>query len=188
MHLINNFFQQFTIRSVDKPISVCCFNRGNLAMQIELPTTAFVLGETINFRVSVQNLSSLNVDCLTVVLVQEIIYGPPSVPDLTRSLRNQVLGFTKSGVGAHGERTYDLSFTIPESFQILNFVASRLISDKYCLRVCCNLLNSWKTFYIDIPDIKLGHAKCDVTTLENWNDIINLPSPQNYVIFIPQTI
>lgn len=160
-------------------------------MEVELPSRAFVSGETVNFGVGVQNLTYSNVDDLKVVLTQKVTFGLPSESEFNcfvrrqRSVKNEILSFTENGLGAHGEFNYDLSFQIPEKFPIPNFTGCKYIRINYCLEIYCRLFSGFSRLTIKVPDIVIGHIRCDVKTLEHPESVIYPSNPQSYLIMIP---
>ena len=129
-------------------------------MEVELPKTAFVPGETIPFKISICNLSNSNVEKVKVKLVKTTTYKVTSPKHESKTDEENLVSFSEHGVGAHGEYTYNLELQIPGYIDVPNFTKCELFKVSYELEVSAEMPSCTMDLDINAWDIKIGHIQC----------------------------
>lgn len=124
-----------TAYSVDKTICCWCCKSDPMTMEVHLEKEAFLVGEVVNVRVDVTNMSNKNIERMLVKLGTEIKSMVTHPSHASKSDYELLATSNDSGVGAHGQRTYHFTLEIPESAQVHNFNLCQLFSETTKLEV-----------------------------------------------------
>nr|XP_023014664.1 arrestin domain-containing protein 3-like isoform X3 [Leptinotarsa decemlineata]XP_023014665.1 arrestin domain-containing protein 3-like isoform X3 [Leptinotarsa decemlineata] len=147
----------------EKIICCCCCASGPITLDVHLQKEAFVLGEVARIRIVVSNLSNENIQGMNVTLIGnfQTIISIVTIPSTKERAESVLLASTSdTGVGAHGERTYDLELQIPTSAVVYNFKQCTLFQQKFILKIearigGCHTNMDVKTY------VMLGHIPLD---------------------------
>ncbi|CAG9861412.1 unnamed protein product [Phyllotreta striolata] len=140
----------------EKTTCCCCCAGDPITMDAVLEKEAFVVGESARMRVDISNLSNESLRELTVKL-KLTIESKVTHPSTRHKYNEDLLAYVhESGVGAHGQRTYNIDMCIPPSSVVPNFAGSYLFKQWCDLEIeavvpGCHTNLSIKT------QVKLGH-------------------------------
>ncbi|XP_023014669.2 arrestin domain-containing protein 3 isoform X2 [Leptinotarsa decemlineata] len=119
----------------EKTICCWCCASGPITLDVHLQKKAFVLGEVSRIKIVISNLSNVNIEQINVKLKSVIICKVTS-PSMKKKSDTELLSSTSdTGVGAHGERTYDLELQIPTAGVVYNFKRCTLFKQNFTLEV-----------------------------------------------------
>lgn len=152
--------------SDEKTVCCWCCNGGHISLNVEMPKTAFVIGETINYKVSITNLSNTNIEKLKGKLTKTVKYSVDSPSYESKDDYDEIVSFTEHGVGAHGEHTYDLQLAIPEHLEVPNFTNCQFFQASYSLKFTAVMGGCTMDLDIEISP-ELGHIQCYENNHEN---------------------
>ncbi|XP_050501302.1 arrestin domain-containing protein 1 isoform X2 [Diabrotica virgifera virgifera] len=138
--------------------TMCCLCSGNgvITMNLYLDKEAYVAGEIANIKVIVYNMSNENFSDLILSLKRHTEYTTTSPNTHHKHETDIIAHASDTGVGAHGERTYNLNFMIPATAPINNFSGCSLFKQWFVLKVKGVI----KGFHANLEisaNLKLGH-------------------------------
>ncbi|KAJ8967573.1 hypothetical protein NQ314_002772 [Rhamnusium bicolor] len=135
----NEMKDELTLRPVaysdDKTLCCCCCASGPITMNVHLEKEAYIQGETANVRVEITNMSNENVERVEVKMgmtVESRVTSPSSESKCDYEL---LATDNDTGVGAHGDRTYDFQLEIPKFTVVPNFNLCTLFKQWTILKV-----------------------------------------------------
>lgn len=141
--------------SYDKVLGSCCCAKGLVQMNVTSKKRAFVVGEKAAIKIHVMNMSKVNVETLQVKIKQDVEFTV-SHPSTWHKYDTQLIAASyNTGVGAHGERTYDLEIEIPPA-GVYNFHGCRLFNSHFTLTISASF-SGWHTDLNMTTNIGLGH-------------------------------
>ncbi|XP_018576804.1 arrestin domain-containing protein 3 [Anoplophora glabripennis] len=146
--------------SVDKDVCCWCCTSGPITMEVHLQKEAFVVGEVAKMRVDITNMSNKSIESVRVKLKMEVKSMVTHPRDESKSNSELLATNSDTGVGAHGQRSYDLNLEIPQSAQVPNFEQCVLFSQKTKLEVTA-VLPGCHTNLKAVAYVTIGHIPID---------------------------
>lgn len=142
--------------SIDKTLCCWCCASGPITMDLHLEKEAFVVGEVANLRVDITNMANESIESVSVRLGMDVRFRVTSPSRESKSDYELLATDSDTGVGAHGQRTYNFTLEIPDSAQVPNFNLCELFSQETTLTVTAVIEGCHNDMDIDV-DITMGH-------------------------------
>ncbi|KAG5891408.1 hypothetical protein JTB14_031475 [Gonioctena quinquepunctata] len=145
-----------TVYQDEKTLCCCCCASGPITVDVHLEKESFVQGEVAKIKIEVTNLSNENIDEMSLKLLMTTESKSTSPRTHYKYDSELLWSDSNTGVGAHGERTYEFNVEIPRTAVLYNFNQ-------------CTLFRQWNSFKIEAvipgchsnleiePEVKLGH-------------------------------
>lgn len=153
---ISSSFLQPAEYSDEKTVCCFCCASGPVQVDVSLEKRAFVVGDRAGVRVYCMNMSNTNVDSVTAEIKMNMRFKTTHPSSDYKHDSELVTTSHNSGVGAHGEKTYNLSLEIPPSTVLPNFTGCELFSCDTTLKVTAAVSGCHTD--IDIKtDVALAH-------------------------------
>lgn len=133
----------------------------------------------------INNTSNDNVEQLIVKLVRCFVAHSENPRHDMRYINEDLTSKTITGVGAHGQQTYDVNLQIPHDLAVPNMVECQLIESIYRLEVTASTSGLNRDLNFVIAEIKVGHIE---GPLESVASSSSYPNQSSYTsTYIPQT-
>ncbi|XP_057662386.1 arrestin domain-containing protein 2-like isoform X2 [Diorhabda carinulata] len=140
----------------DKTICCCCCASDPITMEVNLEKEAFVVGEVAKIKVDITNMSNESIVELNVSM-KMTIESKTTSPRTHHKYDTELIGLiSDTGVGAHGQRVYNIDFQIPQSAIIPNFYGSSLFKQWCVLKVEAVIPGCHSNLEIE-SGVHLGH-------------------------------
>lgn len=111
-------------------------------MELQLPKATLVAGEELEAKLQLSNLSSTNVEGVSLQLTQRITFKVTEPGREERQDSRKLVELNDVGLGAHGEHTYVFRVGLPPTVELPNFVQCRLFGVEYFYKVQVTDLSS----------------------------------------------
>ncbi|ERL86793.1 hypothetical protein D910_04198 [Dendroctonus ponderosae] len=138
--------------------SVCCWccAQGPISMDLELPKATLVPGEELEIKMHLINMSSTNVEGVSLQLTQLITYKVTEPGRDERQDSSKLVELNDVGLGAHGEHTYVFRVALPPTAVLPNFVQCRLFAVEYFYKAVAKLPSVHNNLEVRLAP-KVGH-------------------------------
>ncbi|XP_023311066.1 arrestin domain-containing protein 3 isoform X1 [Anoplophora glabripennis] len=142
--------------SEDKTLCCWCCASGPITMEVHLDKEAFVVGEVVNVRLDITNMSNESIESISAQLGMNVKCRVTSPSSDSKSDFELLATDNDTGVGAHGQRTYNLTLEIPESAQVPNFNLCELFRQETTLKITAVIEGCHNDMDFD-TEITMGH-------------------------------
>ncbi|KAJ8968528.1 hypothetical protein NQ317_001723 [Molorchus minor] len=137
------------------PNCFCCAN-GSVSMNVHLLKEAFVVGEIVPIRIEINNMSNVNVQTVEVKMAMDIISTASKLWTESKTEHELIATCRSGGVGAHGNRIYDLQMEIPGSTVVPNFRFATLFEESTKIEVTAVVAGCNSNLGVEFK-VTLGH-------------------------------
>ncbi|XP_017778726.1 PREDICTED: arrestin domain-containing protein 4-like isoform X2 [Nicrophorus vespilloides] len=120
-----------------KKKNLCCmfFKKGAVTVEANIAITGFVAGQPVPIYLHVENLTNSNLDTVKFKLIQRNDFMSSSPRTKTKTAYEVITKKTDSGIGANGEKTYELALVIPQTYFVPNLNNCNIMKVSYVIEV-----------------------------------------------------
>ncbi|XP_044758207.1 arrestin domain-containing protein 1-like [Coccinella septempunctata] len=144
----------------DESMMGCClvFNSEPVTVEAQINKRVFIVGEIIKINMEVNNTSGDNLEGVEVKLVRSLAAHSEKPRHDIRYINEDLIIKTFSGVGAHGQQTYDVNLRIPSDLPVPNLVTCQLLESIYRVEVVGKTSGLNRDINFVLAEISIGHV------------------------------